>query len=135
MCETIGVFNTDAAGKAKMFEKCGLDPGANLMQVLRKENSVRVQDAARKAHIKYRQQRQKLRCKHKSKADKLSCHPGAFGLTSKSVIVSDKVLEKRKRKRKEHVVKDVTVSSQGVSEICIVEPVPKSYMSNPKKLF
>ena len=31
VCETIGVFDTGAASKAKMFEKCGLDPGANLM--------------------------------------------------------------------------------------------------------
>ena len=72
VCETIGVFNTGAASNAGMFDKCGIHPGASLMQVLRKEDSVRVQDTARKVSIKYRQQRQKLRWKRKSKADKLS---------------------------------------------------------------
>ena len=108
-----------------MFDRCGIDSRTNLMQALRKENSVRVPDAARKVSIKYQQQRQKLRSKRKSKADKLSYHPGPFGLTSKSEIVSDTAQEKgkRKRKRKEHVGEDVTVSSQGVTEICFVEPV------------
>ena len=37
MCETICVFNTGAASKAGMFDKCGIDPGANLMQALGKK--------------------------------------------------------------------------------------------------
>ena len=83
-----------------MFNKCRIGPGANLIKALRKEDSVRVQDAARKVSIKYRQQRQRLRSKRKSKADKLSYHPGAFGLASKSEIVSDKAQENRKKKKK-----------------------------------
>ena len=69
------------------------------MRALRKQDRVRIQTAAKKVSLKYREKRQKLRSLRKSKGDKSAYQPGAFGLSSKPIDTG--VSKKRKRTGKE----------------------------------
>ena len=60
-CETITVFNTGAASKAVVMNLCRVTPGVQTMRALRKQDRVRIQTAAKKVSLKYREKRQKLR--------------------------------------------------------------------------
>lgn len=79
----MGVFNTGAASKATLMQSCGVTPGRNMLKDLRKEDHERIVFAGHKVSTRYRKQRQELRSKKKSKADKLSYQAGAFGISSK----------------------------------------------------
>ena len=83
VCETVGVFNTGAASKATLMQSCGVTPGRNTLKALRKVDHERIVFAGHKVSTRYRKQRQELRSKKKSKADKLSYQAGAFGISSK----------------------------------------------------
>ena len=83
VCETVGVFNTGAASKATLMQSCGVTPGRNMLKALRKVDHERIVFAGHKVSTRYRKQRQELRSKKKSKADKLSYQAGAFGISSK----------------------------------------------------
>jgi hypothetical protein len=94
-CETVAVFNTGAASKAVMMTLCGITPGQNSMRALRLQDRVRIQSAAKKMTLKYKNQRRRLRALQKSKGDKNAYQPGGFSLSSQPDIKQNK--KKRKR--------------------------------------
>ena len=98
-CETITVFNTGAASKAVVMNLCRVTPGVQTMRALRKQDRVRIQTAAKKVSLKYREKRQKLRSLRKSKGDKSAYQPGAFGLSSKPIDTG--VSKKRKNRQRD----------------------------------
>ena len=55
VCETIAVFITGAANKAIMMDMCGINPGANMLRALRKDER-RIRSAGQKVTAKYRRQ-------------------------------------------------------------------------------
>ena len=83
VCKTVGVFNTGAACKATLMQSCGVTPGRNMLKALRKVDHERIVFAGHKVSTRYRKQRQELRSKKKTQADKLSYQAGAFGISSK----------------------------------------------------
>ena len=95
-CETIAAFNTGAASKAVVLDLCGVTPGAQTMSALRKQDDVRMKNAAKKISEKYRKKRQKLRSEKKDKSDKKSYQPGGFGLSAKPI--NDTETKKKKKK-------------------------------------
>ena len=117
VCETVGVFNTGAASKATLMQSCGVAPGKNMLQALRKEDHERIVFAAHKVSTRYRKQRQELRSKKKSKADKLSYQAGTFGISSKPESKGKDQKKKTKTKTKSvaaavaSATLDTTVSS------------------------
>ena len=98
-CETIAAFNTGAASKAVALDLCGVTPVAQTMKALKKQNYVRIKNAAKKVSEKYRKKRQKLRSEKKDKADKKSYQPGGFALSAKPVQ-NTKPKRKRAPKKK-----------------------------------
>ncbi|CAB3990356.1 Hypothetical predicted protein [Paramuricea clavata] len=84
-CETIAAFNTGAASKAVALDLCGVTPGVHTMKALKRQDDVRLKNAAKKVSEKYRKKRQKLRSAKKDKADKKSYQPGGFGLSAKPI--------------------------------------------------
>ncbi|CAB3993253.1 Hypothetical predicted protein [Paramuricea clavata] len=71
------------------------------MKALRKQDYVRIKNAAKKVSEKYRKKRQKLRSEKKDKADKKSYQPGGFHLSDKPVQ-NTKPKIKRAPKRKKN---------------------------------
>ena len=68
-----------------VLDLCGVTPGAETMSALRKQDDVRIKNAAKKISEKYRKKRQKLRSEKKDKSDKKSYQPGGFGLSAKPI--------------------------------------------------
>ena len=93
-CETIAAFNTGAASKAVALDLCGVTPGAQTMKALRKQDYVRIKNAAKKVSEKYRKKRQKLQSEKKDK-------PGGFDLSAKPVQ-NTKPKRKRAPKKKKN---------------------------------
>lgn len=123
VCETVGVFNTGAASKAVLMQQCGVSPGRNMLKALRQEDQERVNAAARKVSSKYRQQRQSLRSKRKSRADKVSYQPGAFGISAKPEIKSKSSKTTRKSAANSAVRDGPSVASSSTSvEVTFVMP-------------
>ena len=131
VCETVGVFNTGAANKAKLMKSCGISPGLNMLKALRKEDKERIVFAAHKVSSKYRKQRQEIRSKRKSKADKLSYQAGAFGTSSKP----EADLKKGKKKQPRKQAKMVALPAEpATSEINIMFVAPDlEFVAAPKK--
>ena len=68
-----------------VLDLCGVTPGAQTMSALRKQDGVRIQNAAKKISEKYQKKRQKLRSEKKDKSDKKSYQPWGFGLSAKPI--------------------------------------------------
>ena len=94
VCETIALFNTGAASKAKVMDIFGITPGTNTMKALRLQDQSRIKAASKKVSEKYQRQRQKLRAQKKSKSDKTAYQAGGFSLSSQP---DDPVKKKRKK--------------------------------------
>ena len=97
VCETVAVYNTEAASKAMVMTMCGITPGENSIRALRKQDRVRALTAAKKVTLKYKDQRRKLHAMRKSKGDKNSYLPGGFSLSSHPDVQVKENKKKRKR--------------------------------------
>ena len=97
VCETIGLFNTGAGSLAKIMGMCGITLGANTMKELRQQDKKGIVSAACKVSAKYGDQRRKRRAQRKTKADQNAYQAGAFSLSSKPDITTQK---RRKRSEK-----------------------------------
>ena len=128
VCETVGVFNTGAANKAKLMKSCGISPGLNMLKSLRKEDKEKIVFAAHKVSSKYRKQRQEIRSKRKSKADKLSYQAGAFGTSSKP----EADLKKGKKGQYRKQAKMVALPATSAINITFVAP-NLEFVAAPKK--
>jgi hypothetical protein len=127
VCETVGIFNTGAASKAVLMKSCGISPGSSMLEAFRKEDKKRIQGAAYKVTLKYREKRRALRAQKKDKTDKQSYSSGAFGLSTKP----EEGKLKRKRKEKENE-KELIVSTSNQVEVTFVMPVVE--VVAPKKV-
>ena len=127
-CETVEVFNPAAANKATLMKSCGIFPGQNMLKALRNEDEERIMSAAHKLSSKYRKQRQEIRSKRKSKADKLSYQAGAFGTSSKPEADGNgkgKGKEKKKQPRKQ--AKTVSLPAEPATSEIEIMFVPQNW--------
>ena len=123
VCETVSVFNTGSASKAKIMGLCGVSPGANMLKALRKEDEVRVKSAAQKISQKYVKQRKLLRAKKKAKGDN-SYSFGAFGLSSMPEISLKKERKSKNTNNKRELpsTSQLNLNIQETCEITFVNP-------------
>ena len=100
-CQTICEFNTGAASRATTMKLCKVKPGANMVEALKKQDTKRIMDAARKVSKKYKIRRRKLRSDKKQNQTKpvLAIFLGhsAFLL---SLMLTSKNLKENKLKTK-----------------------------------
>ena len=110
VCETVSVANTGAASKARMLLNMGITPGENTMRAFRKEDSNRVENAARKISKRYRTMRKTRRMQTKAKKTDKAYKAGSFGLGN---VLETAVNEPNKKKRKrESTQTSATASSE-----------------------
>ena len=69
-CQTICEFNNEAASRATTIKLCKVKPGANMVEVLKKQDTKRIMDATRKVSKKYKIRRRKLRSEKKQNQTK-----------------------------------------------------------------
>ena len=133
-CETVGEFNTEAANKVTLMKSCGISPGRNMLKALRNEDKERVMSAAHELSSKYRKQRQEIRSKPKSKADKLSYRAGAFDTSSKPEA-DGKEKSKREEKATRKQAKTGSLPAEHAkSEIEIMFVAPElGFVASPRK--
>ena len=96
-----------------VLDLCGVTPGAQSMSAVRKQDDVRIKNAAKKISEKYRKKRQKLQSEKKDKADKKSYQSGGFGLSVKPVNDAE-----TKKKKKQHQKRKRTMNSLKLNLSC-----------------
>ena len=79
VCDTINIFNSGAASKARVMSKSGVNPGSNMFFGLKLEDNERLNHAERKTSIVSRKLRRKRRAQKKAKPNEYI--PGGFGLS------------------------------------------------------
>ena len=79
VCDTINIFNSGAASKARAMSKSGVNPGSNMFFGLKLEDNERLNHAERKTSIVSRKLRRKRRAQKKTKPNEYI--PGGFGLS------------------------------------------------------
>ena len=83
VCDAVAYFNAGAAARPTVLRKMGLNVPPSTHFFVHKKNATRITRAAYKISVKARVQRQRLRAKRKSSADKNSYAAGSFGVSSK----------------------------------------------------
>lgn len=83
VAETVCHFNSGATSRVSILESAGVKVSANMLQGVRKEDSLRIKVAAKKITEKARMRRRKLRAEKKSKKDDVVTYKaGSFGLSA-----------------------------------------------------
>lgn len=95
VCQTVAHFNTGAGSYAMNLELCGVTPGSHTMRALKKQDEVRLRNAAKKVSDKYKESRKKRRAQKKQKADRNAYEAGGFDL---NVLPVENATTKRRKR-------------------------------------
>ena len=104
VCDVISQFNNGAKGRSRLFKSLSMDVGDISLKGLKREQAIRLREAASKVTLKYKIRRQMLRSIRKNPKKDKSYITGAF--TNKSVPEidftnepgsSEPVLKKKKK--------------------------------------